>query len=160
MRSVPMRQADALSKEAQFSGLPKIAWAYPSADVNTAAAVYVGMNIDTMFRNYGGYTMGGGAVIVPEPGVYAVRVYTQWVGGAAYIGHAVAQNGAVTGFADGIAETRTNTAGVTNPTMSTNGFMECKAGDTLAIFIIGPGVNTVKGSGQSFLQICKIGGAY
>lgn len=159
MRRLGM-DADAHSRDTGFAGLPKTIMAYPSADVNTAAGVYVGMSIDTIFKNYGGYTLGGGAIIIPEPGIHIVGLQTTWIGGAAYIGHAVAINGAVSGLVNGLLDTRTNTIGVTNPMMSSSGPLELKQGDTLAIFIIGPGVNTVKGGGQSFLTVTKLGGQY
>lgn len=154
------QQADAQSKETGFAGLPKSIVAYPSAGVNTAAGVYVGMSINTIYKNYGGYTLGGGAVIIAEPGIHLVGLQTSWVGGAAYIGHAVALNGVVSGSLNGLLDTRTNTAGVTNPVMTTSGLMELAAGDTLAIFVIGPGINAVSGAGQSFITVCKLGGQY
>lgn len=155
------RRADARAEKPEFAGLPKLIIAFNSANVNTAGAgAWTPVVIDSVYKNYGGYTLTGGGVRVPEVGVYTITMQSQWIGGAAWFAMAAFVNSVISLSPNLPATLVTNTAGVTNPILNASGPVELAANDLVSLYINGPGVNTVTGGLQTWMSLKKEGGQY
>lgn len=168
MRTVPTRQADALSKDTTFSGLPKSVLLGANS-YSPGAAAWHNVEYDYIVYNYGGYLVGAGAiktyssVTIPEPGVYLVSV-SMIMDRKTYTALNLGLNGSVFGvpFADatrgvGFYVTADQTATNFTEGMSATVVLQLRQGDILQPqFYFDVAANTNVNS----FSVTKIGGAY
>jgi hypothetical protein len=133
------KRSDSLSRETEFSGLPKSMKLFATVPQGPFGAPAWGqLSFNTIMFNYGGFTpvlggLGYTAIVVPESGIYMLHASNEWATGGAESGLLIfCLNGAAGGTAipgTGHGSVSTNVAG---PRTTISDVAELHTGDAVA----------------------------